>query len=131
MPVFPMTVSSPPTLPPSLIVNLEPVLLPGIQLHAVYITCIAVTGQIFTDQTGRFPQGYTAENTDMRIMYCYNSNCIHVESMLSRTAYQILRVYKQTHLLLVSRGLRPFLQHLVNEALVTLIKFFDNEGVDF
>ena len=84
-----------------------PFSLPGKRTNDVYVACFSTTGKIFTDQTGRFPHTSTAGNKYMLVVYNYNNNFVHVESMPSRSDYQILLVYQRAHTILVSRGLRP------------------------
>ena len=60
---------------------------------------------------------------DLLVLYDYDSSYIYVELMPSRTGYQILTAYQRTHDLLMSRGLRPQLQHLDNEASQILIDY--------
>ena len=128
-----VTATPSPTTPPVLAdtATTPPPLCTGARSHVLYTFCIPATGQVFTDQTGRFPHKLTAGNTDMLVLYDYDSNYIHVEAMPSRTGYQILLAYQRAHDLLKSRGLRPRLQKLDNEASRTLIHFLDVEDVDF
>jgi hypothetical protein len=56
----------------------------------------------------------------MLVVYDYNSNFIHVEAMKNRTGPEILSAYKHAHAMLSSKGLRPQLQCLDNEASTAL-----------
>ena len=67
----------------------------------------------------------------MLVLYCFNANYIHVEAMPSRTGYQILLAYQRAHKLLVTRGLRPSLQRLDNEASAALVAYLDAEQVNY
>ena len=67
----------------------------------------------------------------MLMVYCYNSNYIHIDPMPSRTAYQILLTYQHAHKLLVSRGLLPLFQCFDNEASAVIINYMDQQGGDF
>ena len=58
---------------------------PIARTHALYAFCIPSTGKIFTDQTGRMPIRSTSGNSDLLVLYDYDSNCIHAEAMPSRT----------------------------------------------
>ena len=104
---------------------------PGARTHTVYAQCVSAAGQVFTDQTGRFPHRSTARNTDILVLYCFDANYIHVEAMPSRTSYQILLSYQRAHKMLVARGLRPSLLHLDNKASAALIAYLDREQVDY
>ncbi len=67
----------------------------------------------------------------MLILYDYDSNYIHVEPMKSKTGPAILAAYKKAHVLLSSRGLRPQLQKLDNEASQALKEYMTDQDVDF
>ena len=43
--------------------------------------------EVFTNQTGKFPMKSPAGNTDILILFDYDSNSIHVELMSSRLGY--------------------------------------------
>ena len=79
--------TAPTTIPliPDGTIPTPPPLRAGARSHALYAFCVPATGQVFTDQTGRFPHKSTAGNTDMLVLYDYDSNYIHVEAMPSRT----------------------------------------------
>lgn len=99
--------------------------------HFLYAACADVLGQVFTDQTGRFLCPSVSGNKEMLILYDYDSNYIHVEPMKDKTATEILAAYKRGHTLLSSRGLRPKLQRLDNEASNALQTFLTNEAIDY
>ena len=89
----PTDVCPPPTEPPAL------------KSHHLYGDCKAATGQIFIDPMGRFVSPSSSRNTDMLILYNYESNFIYVELMPSKSGPEILATYKCTHSLLSSQGL--------------------------
>ena len=62
-------------------------------MYNLFSTCCSATGQVFTNQMEKFPTKSTAGNTDILILFDYNSNSIHVESMRLRSEYQILLAY--------------------------------------
>jgi hypothetical protein len=101
------------------------------KLHLVFADCATDTGKIFTDLTGRFVQPSISGHSDMLVVYDYDSNFIHVEPMSSKSGPEILAAYKRAHALLTSRGLRPRLQRLDNEASLALQQFMHSEEVDF
>ena len=84
--------------------------------HFLYAACAEITGKVFSDQTGRFLTSSTSGNKEILILYDYDSNFIHAEAMKDRSGPEILMAYKRGHELLSSRGLRPQLQKLDNEA---------------
>jgi len=50
----------------------------------------ATNGKIFTDQTGRFISPSSTSNTQLFILYDYDSNSIHTKPIKNRTATEIL-----------------------------------------
>ena len=67
----------------------------------------------------------------MLVVYDYDSNFIHVEPMPNKSGPAILAAYERAHKLLCSRGLKPVLQRLDNEASEALQSYMTDEGVDF
>jgi hypothetical protein len=104
---------------------------PGTKTHYCFAACLPSTGQIFTDQTGRFITPSSKGNNDIFLLYDYDSNYIHAEPMKNRTAPEILAAYQRTHRLLTNAGLRPLLQRLDNECSQPLKDFMKQEGVDY
>jgi calcineurin-like phosphoesterase family protein len=74
------------------------------------------TGQIYTDQTGRFPVTSSRGNKYIRLLYDYCSNSITTEPMKSRSEAKMIRVYLKLHDHLVQCSLKPQLQKLDNKA---------------
>ncbi|EEC45165.1 predicted protein [Phaeodactylum tricornutum CCAP 1055/1] len=104
---------------------------PVTRTHHVFVAHQRVTGQIYTDQPGRFLTPSSAGHNDMLVLYDYDSNAIHVELMKNKSGPEILAAYKRAHALLTQRGLRPQLQRLDNEASAALQSFMSSEHVDF
>eukprot|EP00543_Licmophora_paradoxa_P007200 CAMPEP_0202442320 /NCGR_PEP_ID=MMETSP1360-20130828/1777_1 /ASSEMBLY_ACC=CAM_ASM_000848 /TAXON_ID=515479 /ORGANISM="Licmophora paradoxa, Strain CCMP2313" /LENGTH=61 /DNA_ID=CAMNT_0049057657 /DNA_START=43 /DNA_END=225 /DNA_ORIENTATION=+ len=55
------------------------------------------TGQIYTDQTGKFITPSSNGNQYLMILYDYDSNAILAQPMKNRTAKTILEAYKKLH----------------------------------
>ena len=89
------------------------------------------TGQIYTDQTGKFVVASTSGNNYILVLYDYDSNSILVEPLRSRTGPCILAGYQILHARLVTAGLRPQLQRLDNECSTALKQFLVAEDVDY
>ena len=89
------------------------------------------TGQIYTDQTGKFVQPSSNGNNYLLILYDYDSNCILAEPLKSCTANAILGAYKMLHTQLCNAGLCPQLQCLDNECSEPLKQFMTSQNVDF
>jgi hypothetical protein len=100
--------------------------------HHCYAACIdGATGQIHSDQTGKFIVASSAGHNYILVVYDYDSNAILVEPMRSRTGPCILAAYQAIHTRLVIAGLRPQLQRLDNECSAALKTFLRDEAVDF
>ncbi|KAI2506705.1 Reverse transcriptase (RNA-dependent DNA polymerase) [Fragilaria crotonensis] len=89
------------------------------------------TGQIHTDQTGKFVVASSTGNNYILVLYDYDSNSILVAPMRSRTGPCILAAFQGLHARLVAAGLRPRLHRLDNECSVALKQFLVAEDIDF
>jgi hypothetical protein len=74
------------------------------------------TGQVYSDQTGRFPTPSSAGNTQFFVLYDYDSNSIHAVPMPTKTPTDILTAYTAVVNTLIRAGLRPKLQIMDNNA---------------
>jgi hypothetical protein len=99
--------------------------------HMCFASIIAPTGQIYTDQTGKFILPSSTGNNYIMILYDYDSNYIFVQPFHNRTASCLLAAYKALHQRLCKAGLRPKLQRLDNECSTLLKEFLDAEAIDF
>ena len=99
--------------------------------HMCFASIIAPTGQIYTDQTGKFILPSSTGNNYIMILYDYDSNYIFVQPFHNRTASCLLAAYKALHQRLCKAGLRPKLQRLDNECSTLLKDFLDAEAIDF
>jgi hypothetical protein len=104
---------------------------PQIRSHFVYADCQQVTGQIYTDPTGRFIVPSTKGHQYMMVIYDYDSNFIHVEPMKNRTNNEMLSAFQRAITLFKSRCLQPQLQKLDNEASGLLQDFMAAENIDY
>lgn len=103
----------------------------NVRTHYCYVNTIAPTGQIYTDQTGKFVTPSTTGNNYLMILYDYDSNAILVQPYANKTKACLLTAYKKLHNRLVRGGLRPKLQRLDNEASNDLKEYMTDEGIDF
>jgi hypothetical protein len=99
--------------------------------HNIFVDCQLMTGQIATDQTGRFLVSSSRGNSYLLIVYDYDSNYIHAEPLGSRSGADILAGYQRSISLLTSRGLKPSLQRLDNEASQALQNFMTAQDIDY
>ena len=84
----------------------------------VYADCHDITGQIFSDQPGRFLVSSVSGHQYIMVVYDYDSNSILAEPMKSRSGPEMRRAYQTIFEYLSKRGFRPKLQRLDNEARV-------------
>jgi hypothetical protein len=87
----------------------------GVKTQFVYAATIDA-GQIYTDQTGRFPVVSRKCNKYIMILYDYDSNAILAQPVKDRTAPELLKAFQVMEQELVSRGLKPKLIKLDTEA---------------
>lgn len=100
-------------------------------VYAAVLTAPSRTGQIYTDQTGRFPVQSRRGNKYIMVLYDYDSNGILAEPLKNRTDSEMIRGYQALHDELVARGLKPQLQKLDNEASKRLKQFIKDQDMDF
>jgi hypothetical protein len=65
----------------------------GIKTQFVYAATIDA-GQIYTDQTGRFPVVSSKGNKYIMILYDYDSNAILAQPIKDRTAPELLKAFQ-------------------------------------
>ena len=99
--------------------------------NAVLAEFFPITGQVHSDLPGLFICTLVSGMKHHMVVYDYNSNNIIVETMKSLTAAEHTRVYKIIFDHLTSRGFRPQLQKLDNEASTMLKVFLTEKGVGF
>jgi hypothetical protein len=75
--------------------------------HHIYATTFEPTGQIYSNQTGRFVTPSSNGNNYMMIVYDYDSNHIFIQPFRNRTAKCLLEAFCTIHTRLVKAGLRP------------------------
>jgi hypothetical protein len=97
----------------------------------IYVKAIEATGQIYTDQSGRFPTTSSRGNKYVMILYDYDSNAILAEPLKSKSEGEMIRAYTKLHEYLSGRGLKPRLQKLDNECPAGLKRFMTQNEVDF
>jgi hypothetical protein len=85
----------------------EPDLDQGIKTQFAYAATIDA-GQIYTDQTGRFPVVSSKGNKYIMILYDYESNVILAQPIKDRTTPQLLRAFQVMEQELVARGLKTY-----------------------
>jgi hypothetical protein len=102
----------------------------SIKTQFVYAATIDA-GQIYTDQTGRFPVVSSKGNKYIMILYDYDSNAILAQPIKDRTAPELLRAFQVIEQELVSRGLKPKLMKLDDEASKFLKTYIHQQNITF
>jgi hypothetical protein len=102
----------------------------GIKTQFIYEATI-YEGQIYTDQTGRFPVVSSKGNTYIMILYDYDVNAILAQPIKDRTAPELLKAFQITEEVLVARGLKPKLMKLDNEASKLLKTYLHQQDITF
>jgi hypothetical protein len=112
------------------VIMTEPNLDQGIKSQYVYAAIIDA-GQIYTDQTGRFPVVSSKGNKYIMILYDYDSNVILAQPIKDRTSHELLRAFQVMEQELVARGLKPKLMKLDNEASKLLKTYLHQQNITF
>jgi hypothetical protein len=108
----------------------EPDLDHEIKTQFVYAATIDA-GQIYTDQTGRFPVVSSKGKKYIMILYDYDSNAILEQTIKDRTAPELLKAFQVMEQELVARGLKPKLMKLDNEASKLLKTYLHQQHITF
>jgi hypothetical protein len=97
----------------------------------IYVKAIEATGQIYTNQTGRFPTTSSRGNKYVMFLYDYDSNTILAEPLKSKSEGEMILAYTTLHEYLSDRSLKPRLYKLDNECPAGLKRFMTQNEVDF
>jgi hypothetical protein len=99
--------------------------------HHCFASFMEPTGQIYSDQTGRFVTPSSTGNQYLMILYDYDSNHAFAQPFKTRTAANILAAFKVLHKRLCTAGCRPKLHRLDNECSTILKTFLTDEAIDY
>jgi hypothetical protein len=102
----------------------------GLKTQYVYAATIDA-GQIYTDQTGRFPVVSSKGNKYIMVLYDYDSNAILAKPIKDRTAPELLKAFQFMEQDLVAKGLKPKLMKLDNEASKLLKDYLYQQDIAF
>jgi hypothetical protein len=108
----------------------EPNIYHGVKTQFVYAATIDA-GQIYTDQTGRFPVVSSKGNKYIMKLYHYDSNAILSQPIKDRTAPELLKAFQVMEQELVARGLKPKLMKLDNESSKLLKTYLHQQDITF
>jgi hypothetical protein len=102
----------------------------GTKTHFIYAVVID-QGQRYIDLTGSFPARSSKVNWHVMVCYSYDFNYVKSVPMKSRSSYEWLKAYGVIHQELTSKGFKPKLQTLDNEASAALKSYFAENDVEF
>eukprot|EP00980_Cylindrotheca_fusiformis_P011053 scaffold2537_cov102-Cylindrotheca_fusiformis.AAC.1 len=103
----------------------------GEKSNNCFVSVLVPTGQIYTDQTGRFVTPSSNGNNYLMVLYDYDSNHIFAQPFRNRTATCILNAFKTLHKRLCLAGCRPKLHRLDNECSTILKEFLSEENIKY
>jgi len=103
----------------------------GSKAHSCFATIVKPLGQIYTDQTGRFPTASTNSNNYIKVLYDHDSNAILVMPFKDCTAENVCNAFKLLHAQLCWARLQTHLQQLDNKGSGMLKDFLMNEDIDY
>jgi hypothetical protein len=99
--------------------------------HACYPAISEPTGQVYSDQTGKFVVPSSNGNNYLLVLYDYDSNHIFAQPFQNRTALCTLAAYQEVHARLCSASLKPKLQRLDNEYSQLLKNCLAESDIDY
>jgi hypothetical protein len=102
----------------------------GTKTHLVYAVLVD-QGQLYTDLTGKFPVRSSKGNWCVMVCYVFDYNYVNVVPMKSRSTSEWVKAYDHIHQELTSKGFKPKLQTLDNEASAALKNFFTTNNVEY
>lgn len=97
--------------------------------YATVITPTDLSGQIYTDHTGKFLVPGNSGAIQLFVLYDYDSNSILVETMKNKTGSEHLRAYEKLYNRLLKAGLLPKLHRLDNECSAEIKEFMTAKNI--
>ena len=95
-------------------------------IHHVYMTITDLGGNIYSDQTGRFPITSNCANCYVVIFYAVDGNYIKAYPIKSHHRSQLLKSYDGVYSFLKVQGYRPQLHKMDNETLKDVENFIED-----
>jgi hypothetical protein len=102
----------------------------GINTNFIFAATINA-GQIYTDQTGRFPVISSKGKKYIMVLYEYDGNAILAEHIKNRTTEELLRAFQVMEKKLTARGIQPKLMRLDNEVSQLLNTYLHEQNINF
>jgi hypothetical protein len=88
-------------------------------------------GQLYSDITGKFPVRSSKGKWYIMICYVFDCNYVQVIPMKSRSASEWVKSYDLIHQEVTSKGFKPKLQTLYNDASSVLTNFFTTHDMEY
>jgi hypothetical protein len=102
----------------------------GTKTHLVYAVLVD-QGQLYTDLTEKFPVRSSKANWYVMVCYVFDCNYMKVVPMKSMSVSEWVKAYDHIHQELTSKGFKPKLQTLHNEASAALNFLFTTNDVEY
>jgi hypothetical protein len=102
----------------------------GTKTHLAYAVLV-YQGQMYTDLTGKFSVRSSKGNWYVMVCYVFDCNYLKFFPMKSRSALEWVKACEYIHQELTSKGFKPKLQTLDNEASTALKNFFTTNDVKY
>jgi hypothetical protein len=102
----------------------------GEKTHLVFAVVLD-QGQIYTDVTGNFPTRSSKGNNGLMICYSYDANYIRPISMKSKSGAEWVRSFGIVFDEMMSKGFKPKLQKIDNEASAALKQYFTEKEMNY
>jgi hypothetical protein len=102
----------------------------GIKTHCIY-AAVVDAGQMYIDQTGRFPVISSKGNVSIMVLYEYYGNAIMAEPIKNNKAAELLRSFQVMEQKITSRGLKPKLMTLDNAASTLIKDYLHDQDINF
>ena len=83
---------------------------------------IELTGEIYSDLTGKLPFKYLRGNRYFMVMYDYNSNAILTEALKNLGVQSITNAHETLYNILSTKGLKPRFQKSTMKLLISSFK---------
>ena len=99
--------------------------------NLVFLEAVDLTGNIYTDQTGRFPVTSSKGKNYILVPYHYDSNTIHVEPLKTGSGLDLKTAYQKLHSIFTNIGFKPVLHILDNECPYMLKTFMKEVNAKF
>ena len=127
------TKAPPPATPEEITQDLQPTPIQqrSNAVFTAYHLVDAHNGVIYTDPTGAFPVTSRAGHKYLLVLYDFDSNAILAEPMKARSDDEALRAYEALYNTLTTRGCKPSLNILDNEASRAIKRAITSSGATF